>query len=204
LPSVVGAAAVGDYELSQEFISAPLATLIASLVAALGVVVTLVFTLLNKKGEEYRKAHRDVIADDLKLVGKAIHEVLALANIQLKVISSPQHPERYKAAADAAKRLKERRLDVRYSLWGLDEGFRTLTRLPDWIGHAKPEPDIAAKLFARGKALGMQMDLAVRDAYVNGRVPSKWRSFRVNREATNLKAVYNTFAASRKLPLANN
>ena len=42
--------------------------MIAAMVAAVATVMTLFFTVLNKRGEEFRTAHRDVIADDLKRV----------------------------------------------------------------------------------------------------------------------------------------
>ena len=175
----------------------PDATMIAAIIAAAATVITLIFTVLNKRGEEYRTAQRDVIADDLKHVGRAVHEVIALSNIQLKVMSGPQHPERYRAAAEAAKRLKEKRLDVRYTLWGLDEAFRTLARLPDWLEHAKPAPDVAAEILQNGKTLGVQIDLAVRRSYISGAPPAWWRLLLVNRAVKRFKNTYELFAATR-------
>jgi hypothetical protein len=178
--------------------TAPEATLIASGVAAVATLLTLIVTVLNKRREEMRTAHRDVIAEDLKRIGKAIHEVMALSNIQLKLLNKPQHGEKYQLAAEAARRLKDTRMDVRYTLWGLDEGFRALARLPDWVGHAKVEESAAVEIFEIAKRLGTQLDLAVRDAYVNGRAPSRWRTYRVNREASRLRDRYNRFAATRQ------
>ncbi|NNG59786.1 hypothetical protein [Sphingomonas paucimobilis] len=177
--------------------SQPEATMVAAIIAAIATVLTLIFTVANKVDEEFRTAHRDVIVDDLKAVGKAVHEVLALSAIQLKTLDGPQHPERYRAAADASKRLKEKRLDVRYTLWGLDDAFRTLSRLPDWIGHAKPSPKIAQMLFVQAKEIGNQIDLAVRGAYIQGRSPSKWRVYRVNSAVKSFKKTYNDFSATR-------
>lgn len=178
--------------------TAPEATLIAAIIAASATVITLMFTLINKRGEEYRTAHRDVIAEDLKAIGKCVHEVLALSNIQLKTIAGTQHPDRYRAAADAAKRLKEKRLDVRYTLWGIDDALRTLARLPDWIGHAKPSPETAQLLFSQAKDMGEQIDLAVRIAYVEGKPPGRWRLFRVNCAVKQFKKTYETFSNSRR------
>jgi len=177
----------------------PDATLIAAVVAATATILTLLFTVLNKRGEEFRTAQREVIASDLKAVGKAVHEVIALANIQFKVQDTPQHAERYKAAVEAAKRLKAMRLDVRYTLWGLDEAFRTLAKLPDWLGHAKPSHEVAAKLLVEGRAIGTQIDLAVRSAYLAGKSPGWWRIFRVGQATGRFKRTYNAFAATRKV-----
>ncbi|MET2829324.1 hypothetical protein [Mesorhizobium shangrilense] len=171
--------------------------MLAAIIAAAATVITLILTVMNKRGEEYRTAQRDVIAEDLKSIGKAVHEVIALSTIQRKVMGSPQHAERYRAAAEAAKRLKEKRLDVRYTLWGLDEAFRTLARLPDWLGHAKPAPDVATHILADGKALGVQIDLAVRNAYVTGAPPGIWRLFRVMRAVKRFRKRYESFSASR-------
>src|SRR6185437_11450439 len=116
--------------MGGDILTQPQATLWSAIVAASAAVLTLLFTILNKRGEEFRTAQRDVIVEDLKTVGKAIHEVIALSNIQLKLLNHPGHAEKYRLAAEAARRLKEKRLDVRYTLWGLDEGLRILSRLP--------------------------------------------------------------------------
>ncbi|MEG8058018.1 hypothetical protein QP150_16190 [Sphingomonas sp. 22L2VL55-3] len=174
-------------EWKSALVTQPEATMVAAIIAAAATVITLVFTVLNKRGEEYRTAQRDVIAEDFKIVGKAVHEVIALSNIQLKVMDTPQHAEKYRIAADAAKRLKEKRLDVRYTLWGLDDAFRTLARLPDWMGHAKPSPKVANKIFVNGKQLGAQIDRAVRSAYISGAPPGIWRVYRVARAVKRFK-----------------
>lgn len=175
----------------------PDATLIAASIAAVATILTLIFTMANKRGEEFRSAQRAVIAKDLKAVGRAVHEVIALSNIQLKVMGSDQHPERYRAAADAAKKLKDLRLDVRYTLWGLDDAFRDLARLPDWIGHAKPQPEVASTILDAGRKLGIQIDLAVRKAYISGSPPGLWRRYRVSCATKHLRTTYEAFSSSR-------
>lgn len=173
------------------------ATLLAAVIAAVASIITLAFTLASKRGEESRAAHRAVIVGELKIVGRALHEVLALSNIQLKAIKKDIHPERYKAAAQAARALKAVRLDVRYTLWGLDSGFRELARLPDWIGHAKVDEKAANEIFALGKALGEDLDRAVRAAYVNGQTPNAWQRFRVERRTHALRKRYQMFSSAR-------
>lgn len=175
----------------------PEATLIAAVIAASATVITLLFTLMNKRGEEYRTAHRAVVVEDLKAIGKCVHEVLALSNIQMKTMAGTQHPERYRNAAAAAKRLKEMRLDVRYTLWGIDDALRTLSRLPDWIGHAKLSPETAHILFKQAKVIGEQIDIAVRVAYIDSRSPSRYRLFCINRAVKRFKKTYEAYSNSR-------
>lgn len=177
----------------------PTATLLAAIIAAGASVLTLLHTTATKRAEEVRLANRAVLAGDLKAVGKAIHEVIALSNIQMKNLNDPIHPERYRKAAEAARRLKALRQEIRYSLWGLDGGFRELTRLPDWIGHAKIAPEVASELFKLAKLLGEQLDQGVRSAYLHGRPPGLWRQFLVNRRARALRQRYERFSKSRRM-----
>lgn len=178
---------------------APTATLVAATVAASASLITLLVTTTAKRGEEDRLANRAVLAGDLKAVGKAIHEVLALSNIQMKNLNDPIHPERYRRAAEAARQLKALRQEVRYSLWGLDNGFRELTRLPDWIGHAKVAPQVAAELFALARSLGHELDGAVRATYLKGQPPGLWRRLAVSRRARALRNRYVRFSKSPRL-----
>jgi hypothetical protein len=96
--------------------------------------VTLVVSIVSKAGEESRSVNRQLLTSDLKAFGRAIHEVVALSSIEVKRIGTENFADRYQKAEAAAKRL-----------WGVDEGIRTLGRLPDWIGHAKPYPALQRK-----------------------------------------------------------
>ena len=173
------------------------ATLIAASIAAGVSLLNLIWTIWSQRSAEVRAARRQVIVVDLKLLGKALHETLALSNIQLKCIAEPIHKEKYKRAAEAARSLKDLRHEVRYSLWGLDEGLRVLTRLPDWIGHAKGSPETAEELFRRASRLGDALDEAIRKAYVFGAEPSFWQRLRVNREAAALREYYQSYSHGR-------
>ncbi len=178
--------------------SAEIATLIAASLAAIVSIITLIWTLLSQRASEVRAARRQVIVADLKMIGKALHETLALSNIQLKCLSDATHKDKYKRAAEAARSLRDLRLEVRYSLWGLDEGLRVLTRLPDWIGHAKGSPDTASELFSLATALGDLLDGAIRKAYLYGSEPGFRQKAKVNREAAALRARYELFSRGRE------
>lgn len=175
------------------------ATLIAASLAALASMITLVVSVVSKAGEEARNVNRQLLTSDLKAFGRAIHEVIALSAIQVKRIGTDNFADRYQKAEAAAKRLKELRLDVRYSLWGMDSAIRTLGRLPDWIGHAKPYPSYATEILEAGSRLGKQLDLAVRTAYLQGRSPGLWRRLRVNSATRKLIRIYRSLPARQSL-----
>ncbi|MFY1711621.1 hypothetical protein [Tritonibacter mobilis] len=113
------------------------ATLIA---AGLGAVISILNLLLAgnfRKQEEMRGAIRLAAAENLNDVGRLVHEVIALSYVLAKVNSDQAHKEKHEKAREAADRLKSKRLDVRYSLWGIEEGLRTLTQIPDWVAHTR-------------------------------------------------------------------
>jgi hypothetical protein len=181
----------------EKLLTAPVATTVAALIAAGAAIANLAITTISKAGEESRATYREAVAEDFKRIGRAVHEIIALSNIQLKDLEREIHAERYKKAAEAARRLKDLRIDVRYTVPGIDEGFRILSRLPDWVGHAKVDPKIAGNLFALAKKLGREIDLAVQRSYASGRPPSWWRRYRVAKSAQQLRRSYEIFSASR-------
>lgn len=162
--------------------------------------LNLLVTTVAKLGEETRAANRELLVDELKNIGKAVHEIIALSHIQVKDLNKPIHAERYKKAADAAKRLKALRLEVRYTMPGLDDGFRDLSRLPDWVGHAKVNTSVAEQLLARAKKLGRLIDVTVQRSYATGRPPSLFARWRVSRAASAMRDCYSAFSKQRGAP----
>src|SRR5947209_474329 len=75
-------------------------------------------------------------------------------------------------AAHAQENLKALRSKVRYPLWGLDEGIRTLSRLPDWIDHLRQYPVSRTEVFESSAALAESLDRIIRRAYSRGRPPT--------------------------------
>lgn len=168
--------------------------MIAAIVAAAMSLITAVLTIFSNRSSEVRAANRTIILLEFKELGKAIHETLALSNLQLKVLNEATHPAAYQKAEDAAKKLKVLRHKVRYSLWGLDNGLRELSRIPDWIGHAKKSPNSAKKLHHLAHLLGQALDNAIRTSYENGAQPGFRCRMKVNRRTSKLRKYYEQFS----------
>ena len=147
-------------------------TLIAAATAAAASLLGLGISIIAQWRSEGRTAYRAIIQDDLNQIGQSLHETMALSNLQLKADSPEIHKKRYAAAAEAATALKELRHRVRYSLWGLDRGIRELTRLPDWIGHARHSKESALEIYQMATSLCSTIDKSVMRAYNRGRAPS--------------------------------
>lgn len=177
-----------------------MATLVAAVIAALASFGTIVLTGRGKQQEELRAATRQAIAENLNEIGRLIYEVVALSNIQTKATSDQSHKVKYANARAAAAKLKNKRLEVRYSLWGVDKGLRELSRLPDWVGHAKAIPAARLEILNAGTKLADELDAAIRHAYLSGALPNAMTRWRVARSAKKFRKAYEGF---QRLPRAS-
>lgn len=173
------------------------ATLIAAVIAASAAVLNVFLVAAGKREEEIRAATRQAIAEHLNEIGRLIYEVVALADVQARSTTDNTHKVRHANARAAAVRLKNKRLEVRYSLWGIDMGIRELTRLPDWVAHAKVDAQARSEILAAGSALGDALDVAIRSAYLTGTLPGLMARWKVARAQKKLRAVYDRFSGSR-------
>lgn len=71
-----------------------------------------------------------------------------------------------------SNKLKQLRWKIRYPLWGIDEGLKTIGRLHDWSLHFKKTPEEAKKLLDQGDMLRKAIDKVIKSSYINGRPPS--------------------------------
>lgn len=177
------------------------ATLIAAAVAALASVAGLVLNLVAQTRAEVRQANRALLGPHLNDLARSLHEVLASATILSKARTDKSRENWRKRAADAQGRIKGFRSELRYPLWGIHEGLRVISRLPNWLEHTHDLPEVAQELWADGNRLRNALDLAIRDAYVWGRPPSRRRRRRVNYFARRLRTLYakHTKAADTEL-----
>jgi hypothetical protein len=173
--------------------TAETATLIAAGLAAVVSILNLLLTGTFRKQEEMRGAIRSAAAANHDDIGRLVHEVIALSYVLSKVNSDQAHKEKHEKAREAADKLKSKRLDVRYSLWGIEEGLRTLTRVPDWIAHTRVDVPRREKLLAAAKELGEVVDDVVRKTYLTGAVPGRFSRWRVQRKAANAKTIFDSF-----------
>lgn len=174
------------------------ATLIAAIIAAVVSIINLVGGASYRRNEEIRAAIRTAVAANVDSVGRLVHEVIALSFILAKANSDESHKEKHVKARQAADRLKAKRLDVRYSLWGLEEGLRTLTRVPDWVAHTRGNTRHREPLLEAASELGALIDGAVRRTYLTGDAPNWLARWRISRKSTLVKKRFDAFLADEK------
>lgn len=177
--------------------TAETAALIAAGLAAVVSILNLLLTGTFRKQEEMRAAIRSAAAENLDDIGRLVHEVIALSYVLAKANSDQVHKEKHDKAREAADRLKTKRLDVRYSLWGIEEGLRTLTRVPDWVAHTRVDIKRRDELLAAASKLGAVVDDVVRKTYLTGAVPSRLSRWRVQRKAVKAKSIFDGFISNK-------
>lgn len=130
--------------------------------------------------KELHEAHRNVIGEYVVDLGEAIHEVVALSNTVFQRAQEGQPIEKWlRKAKTAAADLKGLRRQVRYPLWGIDQGLRTLARLPDWIAHVRHDASDSKRLLEAADDLSDALDEVVRKSYRGGRPPRFYESWYV-------------------------
>ncbi|NIJ42371.1 hypothetical protein FHS78_002665 [Parvibaculum indicum] len=169
------------------------ATLGAAAVAAAASFLNLLISAGNRRREGNREAVRVSISRNLDRVGRLVHEVIALSYILAKNENPDLHKEKHERAKGAADKLKDLRLDVRYSLWGIEEGLRTLTRVPDWVAHTKSDIDRQEKLLQAASSLGLVLDDVIRKTYFSGTHPNIYSRWRVKRKAAKVRSIFDAF-----------
>lgn len=166
------------------------ATLIAASIAATASVAGLAVSLVAQFRAELRVAHRQTLDAYIAELGESLHQIVACADILLKT-KSGESREKWKCrGAKASASLKNLRPKVRYPLWGLEEGLRVLSRVPDWADHARVDPVRAKTLIARADKLRRALDDATRRSYRSGRCPSLYERIRVGHHAAQCRKVF--------------
>ena len=135
-----------------------LATLIASVIAAGAALLS----LISQRRSEFRAAHRKVLEPHLSLMAGIIHETVATSVIITKTNSNEAAKNWREKALGPKKQLQELRPQLRYPLWGIGDAIHTLSRLPDWVEHARDWPAYASGLTERGDRLAKALDFSVR------------------------------------------
>ncbi len=154
-------------------------TLLAAIIAAVASVITLLMNIFAARSAEMRVAHRQSLEKFIHKLSSAIHATIATANILTKAKTEPAIKNWRDKATEAQNNLKELRLILRYPLWGITDAMNTLTRLPNWIEGAIRFPNNAKLIFIKGKRLGIEIDISIRNSYTHGRPPTLYERFRV-------------------------
>ena len=181
-----------DWQLIQ--VDRGLATLIAAIIAA----VAAILGLKAQRTSEFRAAHRNILNPYIHELGKSIHEAVAASKILLNAKSSESLANWRERAGIARDSLKELRPKLRYPLWGLDKALRDLSRLPDWIEHARDFDKHSKKLLKRGESLANTVDRCVRRAYAYGRPPRMYERILLKIRRISYRRYYSRFMKKKK------
>ena len=166
-------------------------TLVAAVVAAISGLISVAMSVWGQKNAEFRAAHRALMADYLEELGKAIHESVATTHVLVHKSNSGGNVDAWRKRAEKAKEeLGGLRRRVRYSLWGIDDGLRDLTRLSSWVSHNKDYPENTKQMLSAAEGLRKSLDDAIRLSYRQGKPPSRRQSRRVAAAAGRLRTVY--------------
>jgi hypothetical protein len=167
-------------------------TLVAAGVAALASVVTLAGTLLGDRRAEMRAAHRQALLSFLPELGEGVHETAASATIIRRRFAKDQDPGPWVEAGKAgANKLKSVRPNVKYTLYGLDEPIRTLSRMPEWIATYKNVPKTNADdLLKEMQKLAAAVDGGVRRSYRRGLPPGLIRRWWLRRRTSKVRKLW--------------
>lgn len=170
------------------------ATFYAATIAAVMALVSIVINLSISYHTERRISHRKSLENAFNNIGNLIYQVVAMSN----TISS-----KYKSHQDATntinkvdlvrKKLDICRWEVRYSLWGLDEGFRQLVRLPSYVAQCKKFPKQSEEFIRRGTKIRSCLDRAIMTSYEMGRRPLYRHRVVLCYHCWRLKSSYDSF-----------
>ena len=162
-------------------------TLAAALIAAAGSIVGVILQVFASRSSEMRAAQRATLRPYLARLSTNLHQVVAISNIYIKRYPNHDVENWRERGKEAQEKIKELRWEVRYFLWGLDEGLRTMSHFFDWVTHLQDYPDEAAQLLKRGDELRIALDNAIRNAYLRGTAPSWIDRWKVSKSAQRVR-----------------
>src|SRR5207249_816798 len=129
--------------------------------------------VLASRRAEMRAAHRAALVPYLTDLGEGLHGVIATATLLRKRALGVQDAGAWiERGASAADQLKTVRPRVRYTLDGLDEPIRVLSRLPEWAAtYRGVESSGAEPLLEVGRQLQDRISKIVGKSYRRGLPP---------------------------------
>ena len=170
-------------------ITQPIATLIAAGVALAVSLLTLGISLRSGSASAKRGAFRDLISAHFAIVSSALHEVVATATVLLKTRSPRARESWVRRGNEAKKKLLDVRTQLRIPLGAMDEGFRTLARLPNWTVHSERYPKHSAALLDAGDRLRAVLDQLLLEVYLQGKPLGFFQSWRASHATKRLGRV---------------
>ncbi len=174
------------------------AAFLAALIAAFASVTVLVAQLVSSLRSENRGLFRNQLEPLITVLGASMYEILACSKMILFPGTNEKLNNWRKKAAKAKGDLSSVRHQLRYPLWGLDEGLRVLTRFPNWVDHCRNDGKRAQKLITSGTWLRRSIDFAVRRCYKFGRPPTIYERLFVQGCAYYCRLTFETGNSNQK------
>lgn len=168
----------------------------AAILAAVTSLLSLLSTIVSSKNSERRSAFRQTFQTSLNETGALLYRIVAAS----QKMTEMKRDETFNAARDVAdkscRRLDQLSRELRYALWGIDEGFRTMRMIPSYIGNLKNDRkgERANRIIALSTELREALDNSVRKAYLKGKPPGLFHKIIVGRSYRRLR----TFSKSCK------
>jgi hypothetical protein len=174
------------------------ATLAAACVAAGASLAALVLNALLTRRSELRAAHRAALAEVLAELGKAAHECFAIASmVATRPLGELARRNWLARGRRANADLESLRLATRYTLWGLAEPLRTLSRVAIWIGHYPTRSGAdSEELLEAANRLRRTVDAVIRSSYAKGRPPTWIERRKVQRRSDAVRKIQRRDFAS--------
>lgn len=166
-------------------------TLAAAVIAAVAAIGSLVVTTISGYRREGREAQRAALQPHLAPLADAIHQTVATSSMQHKALVDGKRElaaKWRKRGTDASSDLERIRLEVRYPLPGVDEGLRSLTRIPNWVAHRKGG-DEGGALLQQADSLAKALHRAIESSWRRGRPPGTFTRHRLTRRVGAVRAV---------------
>ncbi|MGL4174847.1 MAG: hypothetical protein ACRCSN_02120 [Dermatophilaceae bacterium] len=163
-------------------------TLVAALLAAGAAIASLVVNLIASGSKDRKDAHRQALEPELPQLAESIHSLVAMSSVlhQQLAAGREESAANWRTRTRAAKATMEAvRPRVRYSLSGLDDAFRVLIRVPDWVDHRQGGGN-GQQILAAADRLAQALHRAIEESWRSGRSPTRAELAHVGREVGNL------------------
>jgi len=155
-------------------------TIWAALIAFVASVVNIIVSVFSVRSVEKRRAHRELMTPYMCDLSESMHQMLAASDVHVKASQNGTLNTKWtRLASDSKKTIDESRRRLRYPLWGLDEGLRTLTRTMNWTCHLRSDETKVHTFLKKADDLKLALDYAIMRSYRKGSPPGMWSRFRV-------------------------
>jgi hypothetical protein len=164
-------------------------TLYAAAIAAVASMASALLAYRAGKVLDRNSAHREVLAASMENMGDKLYELVAFSKKMTEAKSDEGFDSKRLEAEASAHDVDGLRRRLRYPLWGLDPGFRTLKWLPIYIAHYKKnrEGTKAQRMISMATRLRRALDSAIVSSYYAGRPPGLVHQWRVRYHAWRLR-----------------